>query len=476
MKSFTPHDYQQRAIQFALERGSVGLFLEPGLGKTAIGLTVVKLRKLKKHSRRALVIAPLRVCHHVWPAEAKKWTEFAELKVGVLHGSQKGRTLLERNDVDVINPEGLTWLFRQVSAKDWPWDILIVDESTRFKHTNTQRFKLLRPYLPLFKYRLIFTGTPTPNGLLDLFGQIFILDLGEALGKFITHYRSSYFFPGGYGGYTWLPIKGAAAAIQERIKPRVVAMEAKDYLKLPKLFTIPKLEPVWVELPPKALAQYREMEERFLIELGPNQEAWAANAAAASMKCRQIANGGLYVDEWTGRDNLVLKRAARWERIHEEKTEAVVSLLEELSGKPALIAYDFHHDLDRLLAALGKDTPVLGSGVSAKKEAVILEAWAKGDLPKLLANPQSVARGLNLQGGRAVIFHSLTWNWEDYDQMIRRVWRQGQKHPVFVYHVAARGTVDELILSVLAAKGKKDLAFRQALGDFARGRGVKPRG
>src|SRR5712692_4630911 len=198
-----PHDYQRKAIRFVIDKPCAGLFLDPGLGKTSIMLAAFKLMLAKGYARRMLVITPLRPMQSTWPDEVEKWEEFNKLRISVLHGPNKG---LDQAEVHVINPEGLPWLFEQTARwKTWPWDVLCVDESTRFKHTNTQRFRMLKPYLERFHRRYILTGSPAPNGLIDLFGQVFILDLGNALGRFITHYRTNYFRPTGYGGYTWVP-------------------------------------------------------------------------------------------------------------------------------------------------------------------------------------------------------------------------------------------------------------------------------
>ena len=469
MVPFNPREYQKRCIRFLLENGFAGLFLDPGLGKTAIVLGALQILQRKKLVRAALVIAPLRPTYFVWPAEVEKWDDFHGLKVAVLHGSKKEAALRSKADVYVINPEGLPWLCRALSAHNWkgpwPFDMLVVDESTKFKRSNTQRFKLLKPILTRFIRRYILTGTPAPNGLLDLFGQIYLLDLGKALGAFVSHYRMTYFYPGGYGGYEWLPQPGAEKKIYQRIEPLVVQLSAKDHLKLPKLFTLPGLPQVEVTLPEKAMAQYKSMEKQFFIDLGKNEEAWAVNAAVASMKCRQVANGGIYTDRWVEMGELP-KATMAWQKIHDAKTDVVVDLIEELSGKPTLVSFDFHHDKERLLKELGMNTPVLGSGVSMRASAGIIERWNAGEIPVLLVNPQSVAHGLNLQGGRAVIFHSLTWNLEDYEQLIQRVWRQGQEKAVYVYHIVAKGTIDEVIIDALGRKGAVQGRLKAALGAY----------
>lgn len=454
------HGYQRDAIKFLLERGGAGLFLDPGLGKTAIALSAFLVLRAESIARRMLVVSPLRPAHLVWPAEIEKWAPFKDLRVVVLHGKEKRAEMLRDDvaDVYVINPEGLDWLARQGVVMRGFFDVLCVDESTRFKHTRTQRFKTLRAMLNGFRRRWILTGSPAPNGLLDLFGQVFIVDQGHALGQYVTHYRTTYFMQTGYGGYTWVPMRGAPQKIYDRLAPFVLRMSEKDYLSLPPLTTTD----VRVELPPKARRTYSELETMLFTRLDRG-EVTAANAAVAIMKCRQVANGGIYVD-LEGEDD-VKERIA--EHVHDAKAEAVAEIIEELSGQPALVAYEFAHDLERLRAVLGRDVPHIGGGVTPKRSREIEAAWNDGKLDVLFVQPQSAAHGLNLQrGGRALIFHSLTYSWEDYDQLVRRVYRQGQTQRVFVYRIIARDTVDEAIVDTLSAKRRTQNALFDALGRY----------
>jgi SNF2 family DNA or RNA helicase len=327
-----PHGYMKRAISFCISQACAGLLLAPGMGKTSIMLAVFKLLRAKGYVRRMLVITPLRPMERVWPAEAAKWDEFQGLKVSLLHGPDKDMKLRRADsDIDVINPEGLAWLATQVNPRgELPWDVLCVDESTRFKNDRTQRFKLLRPYLEHFKRRYILTGSPAPNGLLDLFGQVYIMDLGNALGRYVSHYRTEYFRQTGYGGYTWVPKSDAETRIYRRLGPLALRLAAEDYLKLPPLL----FNRVEVDLPPVARKAYREMESLLVTQV-QEEKVLAANAAAATMKCRQIANGGIYGQGPEG-------RVAH--ELHEAKVDAVEEIIEELQGKPALVAYEFEHD------------------------------------------------------------------------------------------------------------------------------------
>lgn len=457
---WTPHAYQKHAVEFMIDKATAGLFLDPGLGKTAISLTAFSLLQKQKVNKRALVIAPLRPCYSVWGPEAKKWDHISYLRVGVLHGSRKEEALrdVEDFDVSVINPEGLDWLMRSVHKyhKKWPWDVLIVDESTRFKKHDTQRHKTIKSMLNHFARRYILTGSPAPNGLIDLWGQVYILDGGVSLGQYISHYRMNYFDNPDRQGWGWVPRKGSEQAIYQKLKPFVLRMEAKDYLELPELIE----NVVEVDLPPAALKQYRQMEDALITLLDNDELVTAANASVAWGKCRQIANGGLFHEG-----------GEKWTDIHEAKVDAVEEIIEELSGKPALVAYEYRHDLDRLRKRFGADVPYIGGGVPASRFRDIERRWNAGEIPVLLAQPQSVAHGLNLQGtGAAVIDAGLTPDLEVDEQFVRRVWRQGQKETVFRHRIVARGTVDEVIVKMLHKKDKTQRALLDALKTHLRAR------
>lgn len=489
-KKFNPHKYQEKAIKFLIQNGAGGLFLDPGLGKTSIILALVVLLLKRKLINRVLIIAPLNVCYNTWPEEMAKWLEFNDLTYSILHGNKKDEAYEEDTHIHLINPEGLEWLYTKA---DRDFDMLVVDESSKFKNSNTKRFKIMRKLLPEFSRRYILTGSPAPNGLINLFGQIYLLDLGGALGRYISHYRSNYFFPSGFGGYTWELQPGADEKIYDAISKLVLRMAAEDYLELPPLISdLDHGGPTYVDLPDKARRIYNQMETLMIAEIEAG-EIVAANGAVASQKCRQIANGGIYLDKTPeiadflelldehgsaslkmGRKTLSKKETLTVEEIHDAKIQAVVSLVDELEGQPTLIAYEFHHDLARLKKALGKDTPHIGGGVSQNKQREIKQRWNRGEIPVLLGQPSSMAHGLNMQGhGRAVIFHSLIWNFEDYDQFIKRIWRQGQKERVFLYHIAARGTVDEIILQRLKEKDFTQQSLFKALKKRAKLRAVK---
>lgn len=411
---------------------------------------MVMLKKLKLINK-ILVLAPLRVCYATWPAEAKKWDDFNHLSIGILHGPDKDKVLEEDHDIYVMNYEGLKWLLA-ATKRNWPFDMLIVDESSKLKSTNTQRFKTLKQMLGKFKRRYILTGSPAANSLLDLFGQVFCMDQGATFGPYITTYRNDYFFQTGFGGYEWKLKPGADMLIHQKLAPHVMRLAAADYLELPELIEVD----VVVTLPPEAQRQYIEMEKRLQIEFDTGKVV-AANSAVASMKCRQLANGAIYTDV----------ALTSFNEVHSAKIDALTDLIDELEGQPTLIAYDFAHDLIRLKAALGKDTPHIGSGVSPKQSQEIVDAWNRGELPVLLGQPLSMSHGLNMQEvGRAIIWFGLTWSLENREQFIRRIWRQGQTNRVFVYNIIADHTIDRAIMMAVKFKDQGQQALMMALRNY----------
>lgn len=471
-EKWIPEPHHKLAVEFGLTRGGAGLALDPGLGKTSVTYKIFSVLQQEGAIKVLLVITPLRPAHLVWPKERDKWIDFNHLSVAVLHGSKKDQLLAEKHDVYVINPEGLPWLFEhKLFLKRFKGQMLAVDESTKFKTASSKmRFKLLKPYLKVFKRRIILTGSLVAGGLLDLWAQHFILDMGTALGEYISHYRRRWFVPTGFGGYTWvIRDERAKEEIYEAVAPTILRLSADDYQKLPKLLK-PIIE---VELPKAAKQIYDAMDALMVAQIR-KREVTAKNAGVASQKCRQIANGGLYVDEWDPADGKKPKGEIRtsggrlWVPIHDAKTDAVGDLLEQLQGAPALITYDFHHDRDRLLKALG-DGPVLGSGVSMKETKAIEALWNAGKLEWVLVHQTSVAHGLNLQeSGQHLLLHSLLWSFEDYDQLIRRLRRKGQKaRRIFAHHFVAKGTVDEAIVAVLKRDEANQNDMYEALKAYA---------
>jgi SNF2 family DNA or RNA helicase len=319
----------------------------------------------------------------------------------------------------------------------------------------------LKLVLDTFGRRWGLTGSPASNGLLDLFGQMFILDEGRSLGQFITHYRSKYFETLDHGGFIWTPRKGMEEEIYRRVAPLTLRMSAEDYLELPELV----MNIIKLDLPPDVRKMYDELEADLITKID-DRVIVAQNAAASSIKCRQVANGGIYLTpdlEITGFK--LPKQKREWANLHTVKVDALADLIDELQGQPLLVAYDFEHDLDRLQERLGRDVPYIGGGVSAARGKQLETLWNAGKLPVLLAHPQAVAHGLNLQEvGRHVCWHSMTFDFELYDQFIRRVYRQGNTGArVFVHHLLMRDTVDMLMLYAVRRKQKGQNALFDAL-------------
>lgn len=428
-----PLAYQESALQFLLDGDHAALFMRPGLGKTAVTLAYIK----RLGTRKTLIVAPLRVCYMVWPGEIKKWDNFRDLKYTILHGPKKGDALKEDSDIYLINPEGLEWFFKNDGIKRLNIKDLIVDESSKFKNSQTRRFKTLKPHLENFEHRTILTGTPTSNGLIDIFGQVFIVDRGATFGTFVTHFRSRYFYPSGYGGYQWKASPGTAEKIAEVIAPFTFTLTEEELVKLPSIVW----NPIEVELPPQARQAYKEM-EALLLTTFDQGKIEAANAAVAGQKCRQLTGGAVYDAE----GNTVV--------FHDEKEKAVADLVESLYGEPALILYEFEHERERLVELFGKDTPWIGGGVSPKKSTEICERWNAGDIPVLLAQPQSIGYGLNLQGtGQHMVWFTLPWSLEAFDQTIKRLHRQGNPNEkLFIHVLTAKETVDAFVFKALRAK------------------------
>jgi len=472
---FVPHFYQETAISEMLQKPAYGLFLDPGLGKTAITLAAFDLLRQQGIVNRMLVIAPLRVCYDVWPDEIRKWTDFQHLKFEILHGPKKEERLTSNADVFLLNPEGVEWLVQKrekanISDRVWSWpEMLVCDESTRFKHGNTNRFKALKVVLDQFDRRYILTGTPAPNGYMDLWGQAYLLDQGKRLGAYITHYRNRFFDQSWDGfGYT---IRGPEqiADIQNRLQDVVLRLEGADYLKLPPLIK----KTISVQLPQKARELYDQLEDELVLKLRGG-EVTAANAGVLSSKLRQVAGGFVYFDE---EDNILEaegelppRRMRKAAQIHDVKIEALADLLEELQGEPLLVAYEFQHELTGILKRFGWNVPVLGAGTTPTRGTKISRAWNEGRIPLLLAHPASAGWGLNLQeGGSKICWYTPTWNLEHYIQLIGRQWRQGQKKPVFVYSLVANHTTD---VDVVEARESKDVDQKGLLDAFKRRRSL----
>jgi hypothetical protein len=431
--NWEPREYQVEGVQRMLKQPALGLLWQPGLGKTVVVLTALDVLRQAKEAP-ALVIAPLRVVQEVWRQEAHKWNHLRHLRVRILHGPHKLQDAKQDADIYLINYEGLTWLkekgWRALKCKP---RVLVLDESTAVKNSRSRRFQHLRAMLRLFKRRYILTGTPAPNGLMDLWAQMFMLDGGEALGAYITHYRHEYFTPTGYGGYDWMLKPDAEPRIHAAVAPLTSHLAILDHLDMPPLTTVER----WASLTPDAREIYEEMEQEFVAELRDGVID-ATNAGVRASKLRQITSGAVYGENGD----------RHW--VHRRKYEATQDLIEELSGQPLLVAYEFDHEREALQSRL--DWPVLAGKTSGPQTRKLVKAWNAGELEGLLVQPQAAGHGLNLQHGPC-------------QQMVGRLWRQGQERPVFVHRLMARDTIDEHVWARVDFKGDR----QQSLLDYLKG-------
>lgn len=437
---FNPHAYQQHCVNKILEIAKLGLFLDMGLGKTVTTLTAIRILKYDRFLvRKVLVIAPKKVAEGTWTREKDKWDHTKILRVSPVLGSQpkRIRALNTPADIYIINRENVCWLV-DYYRNSWPFDMVVVDESSSFKSHSSKRFKALASVGPHITRMVELTGTPSPNGLDDLWAQVFLLDGGERLGKRYTQFREHYFDPGRRGAdgmvYDYKAKPGSEDSILQRISDICISMKAEDYLQLPDII----YHEVPVVLDPKARKAYDDLEWKMILELSEDEEDISVTSAAAlSNKLLQLANGALYDDEHQAHE------------IHNCKIEAFLELIESLQGKPALVFYNFQHDRERILAALQKTR----LRVRELKKPADEDDWNNGKIDILLAHPASAAYGLNLQhGGNHVIWFGLTWNYELYTQANKRLHRQGQTEKVIIHHLICSETRDEDVMQALERK------------------------
>ncbi|MBA9088799.1 SNF2 family DNA or RNA helicase [Fontibacillus solani] len=444
-KQFVPHDYQRYCINRLLADEELGLFLDMGLGKTVITLTAINDLKYNRFAvRKALVIAPKKVAEATWSNEAAKWQHLQHLRIIPVLGNQQKRirALNTPGDIWVINRDNVAWLVEHY-RNAWPFDMVILDELSSFKNHQAKRFKVLTWIRPHIKRIVGLTGTPAPNGLLDLWAQVNLLDQGVRLEKYITHYRTKY-FERNYDGHGYTAKPGADDVIQRKIADICISMKAEDYLELPDCIT----NVIPVVLDEKAQKQYKQMEKELLLELDDNTEITATSAAVLTGKLLQLCNGALY----DGDRNV--------HQIHDCKIEAFMELIEQLNGKPALVFYSYQHDRDRIHKALEKS----GLRVRDLKTPQDQLDWNAGKVDILLAHPASAAYGLNLQdGGNHVVWFGLTWSLELYEQANGRLHRQGQKQKVILHHLVVQGGADEDVMAALESKAATQDKLLQAL-------------
>jgi len=446
---YEPHNYQTFAINYIEEHPIAAVLLDMGLGKTSITLTALNdllFDSFKAH--RILVIAPLRVARDTWPAEVDKWDHLQGLICSVAVGTEAERrsALLKPADIYIINRENVQWLIEE-SKLPFNFDTVVVDELSSFKNYQAKRFRAMMKVRPTVKRIIGLTGTPSANGLMDLWAEFRLLDMGARLGRFISHYRLDYFQPDKRNGqviFSYRPLPGAEQRIYDKISDITISMKSTDHLKMPELVS----SEYTVHLSDEELQRYDELKSDLVLQL-PNGEITAANAAALTGKLCQMANGAIYTD-----DGSTIT-------IHDRKLDALEDIIEAAGDKPLLVAYWFKHDLVRITERLQK----LHVPYSKLDSAESIKRWNDGELPVALVHPASAGHGLNLQsGGSCIVWFGLTWSLELYQQTNARLWRQGQSaKTVVVQHIVTKGTIDERILKVLSKKDSTQAALIEAV-------------
>lgn len=440
---YNPHEYQDYATNFILENPTSAVFLEMGLGKSVITLTAIFDLCLDSFEiGKVLVIAPLRVARDTWPTEINKWEHLKGLKFSTAIGTEQERISALRKPASVylINRENVDWLVNK-SGLPFDYDMVVIDELSSFKSYSAKRFKSLMKVRPKVKRIVGLTGTPSANGLMDLWAEFRLLDLGQRLGRFIGKYRDDYFVPDKRNQqmvFSYKPKPNAEAAIYSQISDITISMKNTDYLKMPELV----MNEISVRLSEDEWRQYQTMKEEMVFSLD-GKDIDAVNAAALSGKLLQMANGAIYDES----GDVV--------QIHNRKLDALEDIIEAANGKPVLIAYWFKHDLKRILERFPSEQ--LDSEDSIRR-------WNNGKIPVALIHPASAGHGLNLQaGGCALVWFSLTWSLELYQQTNARLWRQGQKETVVVHHIIAKNTIDENVMAALAKKDTGQAALLRAV-------------
>ena len=434
---YKPHDYQKYAIKYIEEHPVSAVFLGMSLGKTSITLTAIKNLLFDRFDvHKVLVVAPLRVARSVWTDEIAKWEHLHCLISSVAVGNEKERlaALKRKADIYIISRDNVEWLIEK-SKLPFDYDMLVLDELSSFKNHRAKRFRALMKVRPKIKRVVGLTGTPAGNGLMDLWAEFRLLDMGERLGKFISAFRETYFMPDKRNGavvYSYKPLSFAEEEIYKKISDITVSMKTMDYLPMPRLI----INDYKVQMSDKEKKQYKTLAKEMVLD----DEITASNAASLSVKLSQMSNGAIYADN------------GEIKEIHSRKLDALEDIIESANGKSVLVAYWFKHDYDRIvkrLKSLHCDFRKLDSAES-------INSWNKGEIPVALIHPASAGHGLNLQaGGNVIVWFGLTWSLELYQQTNARLWRQGQKNEtVVIYHIITENTIDEKILKALKSKDK----------------------
>ena len=435
---YNPHKYQSYATDFIISHPIAAVFLEMGLGKSIITLTAITKLKAEDVICKVLVIAPLRVARDTWPSEIAKWDHLKNLDYAVAVGTEAERKAAIRKDatVTIINRENVDWLINR-SGLPFDFDMVVIDELSSFKSYGAKRFKALLKVRPFIKRIVGLTGTPSSNGLMDLWAEFRVLDFGKRLGRYITRYRLSYFEPDKRNAqmvFSYKPLPDAEKQIYEKISDITISMKSVDYLDMPECI----INEVPVYMSSSEQSVYDDFREDMVTKL-KDDVIDAANAAVLSGKLLQMANGAVYDEEGFSH------------HIHDRKLDALEDLIEGANGKPVLVAYWFKHDLERIEARLKS----LHIPYARLDKPDSIKRWNNGEVPVMLIHPASAGHGLNLQaGGSTLIWFGLTWSLELYQQTNARLWRQGQKETVVLHHIICKDTIDEDVMAVLKRKEK----------------------
>ena len=438
---YQPHEYQKRATQFIIDNRYCALFLDMGLGKTVSTLTAIDVLKNDYlEIDKVLVIAPKSVALNTWSGETAKWDHLKKLRISVAMGTAAQRTkAIERDaDIYVTNRDNVKWIVDYFKKEPWPFDTVVLDESSSFKNPSSQRFKALRKIRPQLRRVIELTGTPSPNGLMDLWPQIWLLDMGERLGRTLGSYRSEFFTAGRRNGavvYDWIARPGARQRISKRLADISMSMQASDYLDMPDVID----GGLTLALSPDEMRDYQAFQKEQLMQLD-NTDIEAVTAAALTNKLLQYTGGALYDDQHN------------WHEVSTAKLEALQDIVES-TDESVLIYYQYQSEKDRILK-------MLPDAVTFTGEPELLESWNAGKIRLMLAHPASVAYGLNMQaGGHIIVWYTPTWNLELYMQANARLHRQGQTKPVVIYHLIAAGTIDERVMQALNCKNGSQAAL-----------------
>ena len=440
------HRYQIRMIDWLLTHKRCALWAGVGLGKTVTALTAVEHLIQKKETNKVLIIAPLRVAKFVWPSEMTKWNHLKHMQCTVIHGSRKAREGLLQSDhrIHVINRENVVWLVDELAkSRRWPYDCVIIDESSAFKNSKSKRFKALRQANHKIDRLIELTGTPASNGLLDVWAQVHLLDGGERLGRTMTRYKEMY-FDSDYMGWNFTPKIGAKPQIYNKIQDICLTLNKNDYLQLPPVNN----NIIHLNMGGEEQEQYEELERRFILEI-QNETVTASQAGVLSNKLLQFCGGAVYHDSTTGQPQ-------QWVEVDDTKMTALAEMIDEMAGEPLLVAYNYKHELFRL-----REKFPHGKVLNTKADE---EKWNSKEIPLMFVQPQSVGHGLNLQaGGNNLVWFSLTWDLELYDQLNGRIDRQGQTKPVFIHHLVLRDTIEEKVLMRLENKALTQAELLEAM-------------